>query len=85
MTTYAIGEPCDDTWIIGAGTAAPAAKGSPMTLLKSFLRDETGSTAIEYGLIAAIIAVGLIAALSSIKGNLQAKFNKVSTAINTAN
>ena len=56
-----------------------------MKLFSSFIRDESGATAIEYGLIAAIIAVGLIGALSSLKGNLSATFNKVSNAVNTAN
>jgi pilus assembly protein Flp/PilA len=56
-----------------------------MTLLRKFYNDESGATAIEYGLIAAIIAVGLIGALSSLKSNLAATFNKVSNAVNTAN
>ena len=50
-----------------------------------FVKDESGATAIEYGLIAAIIAVGLIGALSSLKSNLSETFNKVSNAVNTAN
>jgi pilus assembly protein Flp/PilA len=56
-----------------------------MTIFSRFIKDESGATAIEYGLIAAIIAVGLIGALSSLKSNLAATFNKVSNAVNTAN
>ena len=40
---------------------------------------ESGATAIEYGLIAAIIGVGLIAALGAMKTDLNATFGKVST------
>ena len=42
-----------------------------------FIKDESGATAIEYGLIAALIAVVLITALSALGGNLKAKFNEV--------
>lgn len=43
-----------------------------------FIKDESGATAIEYGLIAALIAVVLITALSTLGGNLKDKFTKVS-------
>ncbi|GGH08531.1 hypothetical protein GCM10007036_04070 [Alsobacter metallidurans] len=55
------------------------------TLFSRFVKDESGATAIEYGLIAAIIAVGIIAALQGVKSNLNTTFNKVSTAVSTAN
>ncbi len=45
-----------------------------MTLIKRFLGDETGATAIEYGLIAALIAVVIITALTSIGTKLNTKF-----------
>lgn len=54
-------------------------------LFQRFVRDESGATAIEYGLIAAIIAVGLIASLQTLKGNLETTFNKVGTAVQNAN
>ena len=41
------------------------------SMIKRFVRNESGATAIEYGLIAAIIAVGLIASLQTLRGNLQ--------------
>lgn len=56
-----------------------------MTTINKLIRDEDGATAIEYGLIAALIAVGLIAALSSLGGSLGNTFNGVSTQLNTAN
>jgi pilus assembly protein Flp/PilA len=44
---------------------------------KSFMNNESGATAIEYGLIAALIAVAAIAAMKSVGGNLTNKFNAV--------
>ena len=48
-------------------------------MLTNFYNDESGATAIEYGLIAALIAVVVIAALTLIGGNLSAKFSAVAT------
>ena len=42
-----------------------------------FMKDENGSTAIEYGLIAALVAVAIIAALSFVGSKLGSVFNKV--------
>ena len=44
-----------------------------------FWRDEEGATAIEYGLIAGLIAVGIIASVSSIGTNLSAMFQAIVT------
>ena len=51
-------------------------------LMKRFNRDESGATAIEYGLIAALIAVVIIAALSLLGTTLETKFNEVSDSLN---
>ncbi len=48
------------------------------TLFNRFIKDESGATAIEYGLIAAIVAVGLITVLGTLGDNLQATFQEVS-------
>jgi pilus assembly protein Flp/PilA len=53
-------------------------------VLRRFARDDSGATAIEYGLIAAIIAVGLIASLQSLQGNLKDTFTSVGTAVKDA-
>jgi pilus assembly protein Flp/PilA len=45
----------------------------------AFLQDESGATAIEYGLIAAGISVVIIAAVNAIGSSLNAKFNYIST------
>lgn len=50
-----------------------------MKFFNKLLRDEQGATAIEYGLIAALIAVAAIAAMTSLGNQLSATFTKVST------
>lgn len=47
-------------------------------LLNRFAKDESGATAIEYGLIAALIAVVIIGALTVVGTSLKTKFNTVS-------
>jgi pilus assembly protein Flp/PilA len=54
-----------------------------MTFFKNLVRDEQGATAIEYGLIAALIAVAAIGAMTSLGGNLTTTFGKVNTAMTT--
>ena len=49
-----------------------------------FVRDESGATAIEYGLIAALIAVVLVGALTLVGTNLNATFTAVSNALPAA-
>ena len=48
-------------------------------MLKTFFKDESGATAIEYGLIAAILAVGIIAAVTVLRDQLRGTFNSIST------
>lgn len=48
------------------------------TLLSRFVKDESGATAIEYGLIAALIAVAAITAMTSLGGQLSDTFQQVS-------
>ena len=47
-------------------------------LIKRFVQNESGATAIEYGLIASLIAVAIIAILTTLGGNLSTTFSKVS-------
>ena len=49
-----------------------------------FVKDESGATAIEYGLIAALVAVGLITALGLFGTALQEKFGELATALDNA-
>ena len=46
-------------------------------IIKNFWNDEEGATAIEYGLIAGLIAVALITALSTLEGGLSSLFNAI--------
>ncbi|MEJ2379179.1 MAG: Flp family type IVb pilin [Gammaproteobacteria bacterium] len=52
--------------------------------LQRFVQDESGVTAIEYGLIAALVAVVIIAALTALGGSLTNIFTTVSNTLNTA-
>jgi pilus assembly protein Flp/PilA len=57
-------------------------KGNPMKQLAlRFARDERGVTAIEYGLIAAGVAVVIISTVQGLGTNLKATFSSVSTAL----
>ena len=50
-----------------------------MTKLLRFLKDESGATAIEYGLIAAGIAVAIIATVNTLGTQLNTSFDSIST------
>ncbi len=52
-----------------------------MTLIVKFLKDETAATAIEYGLIAAGIAVAIITVLNGLGSKLKTTFSSVSAAL----
>jgi pilus assembly protein Flp/PilA len=52
-----------------------------MSLVTRFLKDQSGATAIEYGLIAAGISVAIIAVVQGLGSNLSKTFGSVSTAI----
>jgi pilus assembly protein Flp/PilA len=51
------------------------------TLVARFLKDQSGATAIEYGLIAAGIAVAIIAVVQAVGTNLTSTFSSVSAAL----
>jgi pilus assembly protein Flp/PilA len=53
------------------------------SVTKSFIHDETGATAIEYGLIAALIAVVVIGAVRTIGTNLNTAFTTIGTSLVT--
>ena len=67
---------------------APVDKSSPAgrsnfmkASITRFIREESGATAIEYGLIAAGISVAIIAVVQALGTNLNATFSSVSTAL----
>ena len=55
-----------------------------MDSLVRFATDDSGATAIEYGLIAAVIAVGIIAAATTLGVSLSDLFGRISGKLNTA-
>jgi pilus assembly protein Flp/PilA len=50
-----------------------------MTKFVTFLKDESGATAIEYGLIAAGISIAIIAVVNTLGSTLNAKFTSIAT------
>ncbi len=46
-------------------------------ILRNFIKDESGATAIEYGLIAALVAVVIITGVSAVGTKLSAKFTTI--------
>jgi pilus assembly protein Flp/PilA len=54
-----------------------------MQLFKNFVADESGATAIEYGLIAALIAVAMIGGATTLGNSIDDKFNDVATTLNS--
>ncbi len=54
-----------------------------MTMIKNFIRDESGATAIEYGLMASLIALLIIGAVTAIGGKLEDVFQAINGGLNT--
>lgn len=54
-------------------------------LIARFVKDESGATAIEYGLIAALIALAIMVGAGSLGNALNAKFTNVADKLNTTN
>ena len=52
-----------------------------MRLFMRFLRDETGATAIEYGLIAAGISLAIISVVNGMGSKLNSKFTSINTSL----
>lgn len=55
-----------------------------MQFIRKMLKNEEGATAIEYGLIAALIAIAIITGASSIGSSLATKFSEIASAIDSA-
>ncbi len=49
--------------------------------ISNFIKQEEGATAIEYGLIAALISVVIIAAITLVGGNLTTTFDNIATSL----
>jgi pilus assembly protein Flp/PilA len=68
-----------DNYMSVAGPLCRTKEFSIKNLISSFLKDETAATAIEYGLIAAGIAVAIIAIVNGLGSTLNAKFTGINT------
>lgn len=55
-----------------------------MNLLKEFMKDDAGVTAIEYGLIATLIAVAIVASVSSVGTQLNTTFTTIKNKLTVA-
>ena len=55
-----------------------------LNVIRTFAKDESGATAIEYGLIAALVSVAAIAALQGMGASLSSMFTTVDSAMSNA-
>jgi pilus assembly protein Flp/PilA len=55
-----------------------------MSMFRRFVKDDSGATAIEYGLIAALVSVAIIVALGTLGDNLNATFSDVAEQLSQA-
>jgi pilus assembly protein Flp/PilA len=86
-----LSQPAETRFSVEFGANAPdelrkaddVCKEPGMNIVARFANDESGATAIEYGLIAALIAVGIIAAATTLGGSLSGLFSNISTKLNT--
>ena len=70
------------TWSLTHQLVRKLSKETTMSkFVTRFLKDESGATAIEYGLIAALIAVVLITAMNTLSGKIAGTFTKIGTAM----
>ncbi len=67
-----------------ATTKNPNGVSTMFAKMIAFVRDEDGATAIEYGLIAALVSVAAIGALSALGDSLNTIFNMVSSELTSA-
>ena len=55
-----------------------------MTIFKRFLKDQSGATAIEYGLIGVLVAVATVGGITALGSTVNNTFSTMSTTANTA-
>lgn len=53
-------------------------------LVSKFVKDESGATAIEYGLLAALIGIGIIAAVTGVRNSLNDQFDTIAETLDNA-
>ena len=68
----------------GTGEMYPMKQKAILTF-RRFVRDELGATAIEYGLLAALLGVALVTAMSGLGNQMKTTFNTTSSSMSSAN
>ena len=66
---------------LGSTNMKPRSEPAMKSIIKSFFKDESGATAIEYGLIAAGISVAIIAAVNGLGGKINSNFEAISNSL----
>ena len=66
---------------LGSKNINPRSEPAMKSIIKSFFKDESGATAIEYGLIAAGIAIAIITAVNGLGSQLSTNFNTLSNSL----
>ena len=51
------------------------------SIIRHFVKDEAGVTAIEYGLLATLLALAIVTSVTTVGANLKTKFTAISTAL----
>jgi pilus assembly protein Flp/PilA len=59
-------------------------EGNKMEKIRNFFKDESGASAVEYGLLVALIAVVIITAVTTLGTSLASKFDAVATSVGAA-
>jgi pilus assembly protein Flp/PilA len=67
--------------VLGSVSSAEETGAAAMNMLRRFLADESGATAIEYGLIAAGISLAIIAAVNGLGTKLNTKFTSINSSL----
>ena len=66
---------------LGSENIKPRSEPVMTSIIKSFFKDESGATAIEYGLIAAGIAIAIISAVNGLGSKLSSNFEAISNSL----
>ena len=67
--------------MMGSSATNTSGRKQKMNLIKSLIENEDGATAVEYGLIAALVSVAIITVLQSLGANLASTFTTVSDSL----
>ena len=78
-------KPASLTFINGWGLEFGPIEERPKAMLKRFLRDKSGATAIEYGLIVAVLSLAIVGGVEVFSNSMQSRFVDVANFLDEAN